>query len=64
MAAWTHVANCLRCGAPIYSDYMTDNEDDPPKTRYSCHCWDENPVPNNKGWVTNVTKMVTDKKEG
>jgi hypothetical protein len=62
MAVWAHVANCLRCGSPIYSVGQGEG-DDPPKTRYSCHCWDEKPVPNNKGWVTNVTEKVTDKGE-
>ena len=54
MAVWTHVANCLRCGAPIYSVGQSEG-DDPPKTRYSCHCWDEKkPVSN--GWDWTLTR--------
>jgi hypothetical protein len=53
---WTKVANCLRCGAPIY---ILDGPDkDFPEMRYTCHCWDAKP---GHGWVTNVTEKVTDK---
>ena len=57
MPTWKNIANCLRCGAPIYSVGQGEG-DDPPKTRYSCRCWDDKPVTN---WDTTVTGKVTDK---
>lgn len=58
---WTNVANCLRCGAPIFTNYADDR--DFPETRYSCHCWDDNPRwgtnPDLNKWVEDTTARVT-----
>jgi hypothetical protein len=57
MPTWKNIANCLRCGAPIYSACQSEG-DDPPKTMYSCRCWDDKPVTD---WYANITKTYTDK---